>query len=233
MNPLRFISGEWTPALVGLLVLAVLILLVNGWFRRRERRGDWGPGLAGVTRTAGYSPADLRRADDAVEVQDAGERWLLGLAAPFVEQAALRHDRWSLAPAFCDDAWKRKLAAVAGGRGVVRAREWKRAVAHLERQIAEVSPQPRQADLRPWMVAELAMLWRLGVALRHTNGRIARQRVEQFALPLREQYSDWLGYGDAFLAAAEVAMPGQTIPLRADVRTLFAPGGPWVRPSWS
>src|SRR5690606_30316673 len=67
MNPLRVISGEWTPALVGLLVLAVLSLLLGGWFRRRERRGDWGPGLAGVTHTAGYSPADLRGAGDFVE----------------------------------------------------------------------------------------------------------------------------------------------------------------------
>ena len=122
VNPLRYV-GEASPALVGLLVLCCVIVAINGWFRLRERRGDWGPGLTRVS-DVGYAPVDLRPATLAPLPEDPHQRWLLGLAAPYVETEGLLHDRWSLVPAFCDDAWRRRLTLVARAWGVASARDW-------------------------------------------------------------------------------------------------------------
>lgn len=180
MNPFRYLHGGWSPWLIALLALAAALLAIVAWLRHRERRGDWGTGLVGVRGQAGYSPADLRGSaanvpSSARATRDPHEWWLLGLAAPFVEQERLLHDRWSLVPAACDDAWRRHLLTVASRWGVVRARDWKSIVADLEEQLAASRPSDRGwVDIRPWLVARLAMNLRLGIAARHTSGRRAR-----------------------------------------------------------
>lgn len=232
MNPVRFLREEWSPWLVGLFALAVAILAIVLWARARERRGDWGPGLLGVPEAVGYAPADLGADAAATPVADARDRWLLGLAAPFVEQAGLLHDRWSLVPAPCDDAWRRRLTAIAAAWGVTRADRWKREVREAELGLGESQASPGWADPRPWQVARLAMLLRLGVAARHTAAPRARRRLERAAAPLRADYRDWLGYADAFVSGAELFQPGRTVELRADLRTLYAVGGPWHDVAW-
>ncbi|MEZ5085940.1 MAG: hypothetical protein R2722_06725 [Tessaracoccus sp.] len=218
--------------LLGFLALLVLILAVNGWGRARERRGDWGPGFTGTPLKNGYLPADLRSSAPATIVESPEERWLLGLAAPFVEQAGLLHDRWSLVPAFCDEAWQRRLAAVAGQWGVRRGKDWKAAVADVEQRLATLNSHADAPDLRAYLTARLAMLLRLGVAARFTDAPGARRQLTQAARPLRKRYSDWLGYGDAIVAATNGLAPETTINLRADMRTLYADGGPWKHLSW-
>lgn len=76
------------------------------------------------------------------------------------------------------------------------------------------------------------MLLRLGVAARHTSAPRARKRLAAAAAPLRADYRDWQGYADAFVASAEHFEPGRTIELRADLRTLYASGGPWHDIAW-
>ncbi|MEJ1087123.1 hypothetical protein WDU99_02195 [Microbacterium sp. Mu-80] len=229
MNPLRLIRDDWPLAvLAAVLLLCGLLLAVAAWARRRERRGDWGPGLVGIrTDLDGYSPADMRATVNRTPVDDPQERWLLGLAAPFVEPVGLLHDRWSLVPAFCSDAWKRHLAVVAERWGVTRADAWKRETARAEQHLADAAD-----PLAVWTLSSFAMLLRLGVALRHTSGTRARERLRVAAAPLRERHSDWLGFADDWIAAAEIARPGRTAELRADVRTLFAEDGPWHDPGW-
>lgn len=235
MNPLRYL-GEWSPGLIGVFALCIAILLAHGWFRLRERRGDWGPSLARIAPAAGYAPADLRADAASTPVRDGTDRLLLGLAAPFVEAAGLLHDRWSLVPAFCGEDWRRRLAAVAEQRGVVRARDWKASAAALEQALHGLDAgdldDAERALLRPWLVANYAMLLRLGVAARHTTGRRARERLARAALPLRTHHADWLSFGDAFIAAAERIQPGGTTDLRADLRRLYAPDGPWAETAW-
>ena len=270
MNPIRYVQAEWSPWLIAVLVLCAAIVAVALWARRRERLDRWGPGLLGVQQTAGYSPTDLRGAVVVAPVADPEDRWLLGLAAPFVEQAGLLHERWSLVPAFCDGEWRRRLVAITGGWGTVRARDWRHRVEAVEQQLRAlpspgVSPDassarggavrtsgpidmsgairtsgafggpdgsPGSPDLRPWLVANLAMLLRLGVAARHTSAPRARRRLADAAAPLRAGYGDWLGYGAAVVAAAEGLQPGRTTDLRADLRTLYAPDGPWHETTW-
>ncbi len=132
MNPARFARGEWSPWVAVILALAIVILAIVWWARRRERRGDWGPGLVNVAKASGYSPADLRGSAPPSPVLDPYEAWLLGLAALYVEQAGLLHNRWSLVPAFCGDDWRRRLLGVAQSWGVVRANEWRSAVEGIE-----------------------------------------------------------------------------------------------------
>ncbi|WP_110207226.1 hypothetical protein [Nocardioides daejeonensis] len=233
MNPLRYVGAESSPWLLGVLALAVAILGVTGWARLRERRDVWGPGLHGTpSRASGYSPADLRGALPRTVVEDPRERWLLGLAAPFVEQAGLLHERWSLVPAFCDEAWRRRLATVATGWRVSRAREWRHEVAVLEARLADSVHPAQPVDLRPWLVANLAMTLRLGVAARHTSAARARKRLERAATPLRGPITDWLGYGDAIVAALDQGGAGRAAELRADLRILYAADGPWHESSW-
>ena len=217
--------------IVGVVIVAVVILAVAAWGRSRERRDEWGPGLAGVVPSTGYTPADLRDPHATASVDDPTERWLLGLAAPFVENAALLHDRWSLVPQECGDPWKRHLLGVATRWGVTTARAWAAKVDEAEARAVE-APGPGELDSRPYAVAMLAMLLRLGVAARHTSTTQARRRLTAAASPLRDDYRDWLSYGDAVLAVLEAARPGGIADQRADLRTLYAPGGPWHDPVW-
>ena len=52
------------------------------------------------------------------------------------------------------------------------------------------------------------------------------------AAALRSDYADWLGYGDAIVDATRALQPARAPELRADLRTLYAPGGPWHDPAW-
>ncbi len=246
MNPLRYARGEWGPWAIGLLLVAVAILVVTAWTKRRERLGEWGPGLAGMGATAGFSPADLRGTGTPGRVNNAEDRWLLGLAAPFVEQAGLLHDRWSLVPPFCGEDWRRRLLAVATAWGAVRARHWRRQIAVVEYELktigipaASSAPARRaeargEADLRPLLIAELAMLLRLGVAARHTSAARARKRLltATTTVSLQTAYSDWLGYGDAITTTTS-RDPARAANLRADLRTLYATDGPWHEIGWA
>lgn len=110
---MRFRPDADTVPLILAIAFLILVVVVYVWGRARERSGDWGPGLKAKPIRDGYLPADLRATAAATRVDGAEDRWLLGLAAPFVEQAGLLHDRWSLVPAFCDEGWHRRLAAVA------------------------------------------------------------------------------------------------------------------------
>lgn len=231
INPLRYV-GDLNPALIGLFALCCAILAVNGWVRLRERRGDWGPGLPKVPPGVGYAPADLRSGTAPPMPEDPQERWLLGLAAPYVETAGLRHHRWSLVPAPCDDAWRRRLVIVADSWGVPRARAWRDAVAQLEEDIGQ-GPSAAQNPVRlAWLTANLAMLLRLGVAARFTSGHHARKRLRTAAEALHGQFSTWLDYGDALVTASEALTPGATTALRADLHRLYAAGGPWHEVGW-
>lgn len=237
----RFVREEWSIwtlcVILGIVALALGIAL---WARIRERRGDWGPGLVGVSRQPGFSPADLRRGIERSTVEDPRERWLLGLAAPFVEQAGLMHERWSLVPAFCGDEWRRRLFDVANPWGAVRAKDWRQRAAVLEAELLALTAAraglgeagAASPDPRPWLAANLAMQLRLGVAARHVSAPRARARLEAAAAPLRADYRDWLGYGNAIIEAAEQLRFGSAVDLRADLRTLYAPDGPWAEVEW-
>ena len=244
MNPLRFARGEWTPWILAILALAIVILAIAWWARRRERRGDWGPGLANVAKARGYSPADLRGSAQASPVLDPHEAWLLGLAALYVEQAGLLHDRWSLVPAFCGDDWRRRLLDVAQSWGTVRSDDWSNRVANVEQQLSRELGSEQTAssglegdtdgeiDPRPMLVARLAMLLRLGVAARHISAGKARHRLAATAEPLRDSYGDWLSFGTALIEAETRSSSRGTLDLRADLRILYARGGPWHETQW-
>lgn len=246
MNPVRFARGEWSAWVIAILALAIVILAIVWWARRRERRGDWGPGLLNVAKTRGYSPTDLRGSAQASPVTDPFEAWLLGLAALYVEQAGLLHDRWSLVPAFCGEDWRRRLLGVSQSWGVVRANEWRTAVASIEQQLSRETrgeggaesttevdtTSTGEVDARPMLLARLAMLLRLGVAARHISAGRARERLATAAEPLRDTYSDWLGFGTALIDTEARASSRGTLDLRADLRMLYAKGGPWHEIQW-
>ena len=246
MNPVSFSRGEWTSWVIVIIALAMILLAIVRWSRRRERRGDRGPGLVNVAQTHGYSPADLRGSARAFTVADPYEAWLLGLAALYVEQAGLLHDRWSLVPAYCGDDWRRRLLGVAQSWDAVRGNEWRGSVAALEQQLNRESAAGRtqsaessgvaaaapDVDARPMLVARLAMLLRLGVAARHVSAGQARRRLATAAAPLREDCGDWLGFGTALIEAETRASSRGTLDLRADMRMLYAPGGPWHEVQW-
>ena len=232
MNPARFARGEWSPWVAVILALAIVILAIVWWARRRERRGDWGPGLVNVAKASGYSPADLRGSAPPSPVLDSYEAWLLGLAALYVEQAGLLHDRWSLVPAFCGEDWRRRLLGVAQSWGVVRANKWRSAVEGIEQQLSRGTGGEGAADARPMLVARLAMLLRLGVAARHISAGKACRRLVTAAEPLRDSYSDWLSFGTALIEVETRASARGTLDLRADLRILYAQGGPWHETQW-
>lgn len=246
MNPARFARGEWSPWIIGILALAIVLLAIVWWARRRERRGDWGPGLQNVAMARGYSPADLRGSAPPSPVLDPYEAWLLGLAALYVEQAGLLHNRWSLVPAFCGDDWRRRLLGVAQSWGTVRANEWRIAIANIELQLSQEpggegatrsgpegdAATTGEADLRPMLVARLAMLLRLGVAARHISAGKARHRLATAAEPLRDSYGDWLSFGTALIEVEARASSRGTLDLRADLRMLYAQSGPWHETAW-
>lgn len=237
MNPVRFARGEWSPWIIAILALAIVILAIVWWARRRERRGDWGPGLVNVAKARGYSPADLRGSAQASPVLDPYEAWLLGLAALYVEQAGLLHERWSLVPAFCGEDWRRRLLGVAQSWCTVRARDWRAAVAETEHRLSREmrgSKRSEEAgdDLRVRLVARLAMLLRLGVAARHISAGRARRRLADAAEPLRDSYSDWLSFGTVLIEAEARVSSRSTLDLRADLRMLYAPDGPWHGIGW-
>lgn len=50
--------------------------------------------------------------------------------------------------------------------------------------------------------------------------------------PLRADYRNWLGYGNAIIEAAEQLRFGSAVDLRADLRALYAPDGPWAEVEW-
>lgn len=201
--------------------------------RRREKRGELGPGLKDtIFEPMGYLPADLRHGVAPTPTRNAEDRWLLGLAAPLIEGAGMLHDRWSPVPARTNAAWNRHLREVATLYGVVRSRGWKREVAQLEISVASIPAGAEGDPTRAWLVAHLAMLIRLGVALRHTTARSARARLRAAAAPMRTRFADWYRYGDAFIQGAEWFRPGRTFDLRADTRLLYAEGGPWHDPAW-
>lgn len=148
MNPVRFARGEWSPWVIVIIALAMILLAIVWMSRRRERRGDWGPGLVNVAQTHGYSPADLRGTARAFTVADSYEAWLLGLAALYVEQAGLLHDRWSLVPAFCGDDWRRRLLGVAQSWGTVRGNEWRGSRAAAEPRVRSRTDAERRIPRR-------------------------------------------------------------------------------------
>lgn len=236
MNPLRYIDGSWSPWLIGLVIACIGIVVWNAFLRRRERRGDWGPGPAPASPSPeGYSPVDLRgpgaRGRGVSRSQSPEDEWMRGLAAPFVENAGLLHERWSLVPAFCDAAWRRRLGAVIDQWGASRAPAWRRAVADAEARAAAASDQSDPVAAQTLAVARLAMLLRLGVAARHTTGAAARRRLRSAGAGLTTATGDWLAFGDAFLRAYAAVGPRAT-EMRADVRGLYAADGPWHDPAW-
>ncbi|MFV0375517.1 hypothetical protein [Microbacterium sp.] len=208
--------------------------VIGLWIRRRrEKRGELGPGVRDtILEPLGYLPADLRHGVAPTPTRSAEDRWLLGLAAPFVEGAGMLHDRWSLVPARTNAAWNRHLREVATRRGVVNSRDWKRQVKRFEIGLADIPGSAEGDPLRAWEVAHLAITLRLGVALRHTTARSARARLAAAAAPMRTRFADWYRFGDAFVQAAEWLLPGRTYDLRADTRLLYAEGGPWHDPAW-
>lgn len=224
MNPLRNIR-EFDPVFLALAVtVCVGILAIVWWSRRRVARGEWGPGLTKDI-GSGYTPKDLRRTAAATPRRD-DDRWLLGLAAPLVEQARMLHDRWSLVPASADAEWMRQLRLTAEAWRITRRPDWVRTLADVEASLREgtlAADDPR----RVVRTASFAMLLRLGVALRYTDARAARRRLAAVAAPLRAVYGDWLSYGDAYLEGRPGGRAAASIDQRAELRLLYADGGPW------
>lgn len=222
LSPVRHIPGEWSPWAVGILLVCIVVLLVAARSRRQECRGHIGPGLLRDDAEGGYLPADLRGAAIEPPVADAEERWLLGLAAPFVETEGLLHHRWSLVPAPCNRLWQRRLTVIADRWGVGTMRAWTARTDEAQRALRQGRAQVRD-------LAVLAMLLRLGVAARYTTGPRARVRLRAAAAPLRTRGLDWRSYGNAFLDEANTAAPAL---LRANVQALYNEGGPWHDPRW-
>lgn len=237
MNIAPFRFGGVDSLLPVLIVGAVLALCLGVvlFARRLERRGDWGPSPTHATVGQGYSPADLRGGRTTTLVADPVERWVLGLAAPYVESAGLLHDRWSMVPAFCDAAWRRRLAEVVASWGVGRSVDWNAAVEQAENALVPLRSAGRVPDADAACavtLARLGMLLRLGVARRYTTGAKARSRLRTAASPFRDRFGDWRRFGDAFLSGVAAFTPATITDIRADVRMLYATGGPWHDGAW-
>lgn len=217
-------GGSLTMLLIVVGVLVVCLVIVQVDKQRKRRDPDRG-GL-------GYSPADLRPAP-AAQIQrgrqdpaaDPYDTWLLGLAAPFVELSGLVHQAWSLQPERPDEAWRRKIAETLDAHRVASAQRWQEALEWAESQTST-------DGLQEWAVAQHAFLCRLGVAAGHLSPDEARRKVAAVAAPLLEQHRDWFGFADAFLDACAVLQEADLPRMRAAVRVLYAPGGPWAQPAW-
>lgn len=242
MNVTRYLREESDPVLIGLIVVTAALLLAVWVLRRQEARTERRARRSGDRGGNGYSPADLRpfipsgvaaTADRPGDLpDDPHERWLLGLAGPFVEPAGLSHATWDLGVQDSPEH-HRHLARLLEQSGVRTRADWEREVAALESSAPWSAPWTAAADdPSPWTAARLAMVLRLGVAAGHTTSATARRRLESAASDLRRRYTDWFGFADAFLAAAERLSPGEAPTLRATIRVLYAPGGPWSDVSW-
>ncbi|MGG5752286.1 DUF1266 domain-containing protein [Zafaria sp. Z1313] len=225
------IPGGWT---VGLLLMLGLLFAALRWMNSGHAKYGPDPDRGG----SGYSPADLRPLEPRPldGPSDARERWLLGLAAPFVELHGLHHGAWALAPPGPDAAWERRLGEVVDAAGARGHGGWR---ALLDRARTEYDAAASTGGLPPdpaglaWAAARLAFVYRLGVAAGHLEEEQARQGTQVPASGVVRVFGDWLAFGDAFTSGVEgFGTMQDRMRLKAYTRALYGPGGPWEEPAW-